>query len=299
VPDAVLDAGIEIIRWIAERRTPVLTAFLRAVTEVGSTIGYLVLLPLLWWGLSWKLAVRLFVALVLSVYVNAVLKDAVALPRPFQYAELANITTPDEYSFPSGHAQSAALFWTLFALHVKKRWFTVFAATAAFLVGFSRVYLGVHYPTDVAAGWIVGTLLALAFARWSLPAVRWAEGLGLGSQLALSIAAPAALTLLHGTSNTAMALGGLAGALGGLAYALSRDLYPEGGDSRGRRAWLVTGLAGLPLLYFGLRSLSPGEGSSFYHLYLFLRFAAIGLWVSFLVPGIVARFRGRGEGEIA
>ena len=286
--DAFLDAGIELIRWIAERRTKELNLFFRVVSDLGATAGYLLALPILWWGFSWKLGARIFVALVLSVYVNALLKDAVALPRPFEYADVEPVTRPDEFSFPSGHAQSAAVFWTLLALHVRKRWFSVLATGVVFLVGASRVYLGVHFPTDVLAGWIVGALLAWGYSRWSLATVGWAESLPVRAQLALSLGVPALLTFVHGTRNTAMALGALAGALGGLAVARSQRLYPESDQTRSRRAWLLVGLVGLPILYFGLRALSPKEASSFYHLGLFGRFAAIGLWVSFLVPRIVA-----------
>jgi hypothetical protein len=187
------------------------------------------------------------------------------------------------------------LFWTLLALHVRKGWFTAVAAGVTFLVGASRVYLGVHFPTDVLAGWIVGVLLAWAYSRWSLVTVRWAESQPLRAQLALSLGAPALLTFLHGTRNTAMALGALAGALGGLAVARSQRLYPESDQTRSRRAWLLVGLVGLPILYFGLRALSPGEASSFYYLGLFGRFAAIGLWVSFLVPRIVALVKANRE----
>jgi membrane-associated phospholipid phosphatase len=295
VTEAILDAGIELIRWIAERRTPELNLFFRIVSDLGATAGYLLALPILWWGFSWKLGARIFVALVVSVYVNALLKDAVALPRPFEYADVEPVTAPDEFSFPSGHAQSAALFWTLLALHVRKRWFTAVACGVVLLVGISRVYLGVHFPTDVLAGWIVGVLLAWAYSRWSLPTTEWAERQPLSAQVALSLGAPALLTLAHGTRNTAMALGALAGALGGLAVARSQHLYPEGDQTRSRRAWLLVGLVGLPLLFYGLRQLSPGEASPFYHLGLFARFAAIGLWVSFLVPRIVAFAKTRRE----
>jgi membrane-associated phospholipid phosphatase len=290
VPHEVLDAGIDVIRWLAAHRTPAATALFLGATGLGSTIGYLVLFPILWWGFSWKLGARLFVALVLSVYLNALLKDWFAIERPFLYAPVDHITTPDEYSFPSGHAQNAALVWGLLALHFKKRWFRYLCAVLVLLIGFSRVYLGVHFPTDVLAGWSVGALLAWAYARGSRPAADWASSLGLPAQVALAVGVPSLLTLAHGTRNTAIALGGLAGALSGLAIARSERLYRDD-EPRSRRAWLVVGLLGLPVLYLALRRLSPGVDSSFYYLYLFLRFAAIGLWVSFLVPRIAAMLK--------
>lgn len=287
MPREILDFGIDVIRWLTAHRSPAATLLFLAASGLGSTIGYLVIFPIVWWGFSWKLGARLLVALVLSVYLNALLKDWVALERPFRYAPIDHITTPDEYSFPSGHAQNAAVVWGLLALHFRKRWFWYLCAVIVLFIGFSRVYLGVHFPTDVLAGWSLGALLAWVYARWSKSGADWVSHLPVPAQLALALGVPSILTMLHATRNTAMAFGGLAGALGGLAAARSKRLYPEDAP-RSRRAWLLLGLVGLPVLFLGLGRLQPAVDTSPYYLYLFLRFAAIGLWVSFLVPRIVA-----------
>lgn len=288
IPD-LLDAGVALIHWLEGYRFPALTSFLMVVTDLGSTVGYLLMLPIIWWGFSWKVGARIFVALVLSVYINSLIKEAVALPRPFAYADdVSNLRAPDDYSFPSGHAQQAALFWGLLALHFRKRWFTALAAAMVFLIGSSRVYLGVHFPSDVVVGWAVGATIALAYARWFTPVVHWASQLELSSQTLLALGVPAVLAAIHPSRNAAIAMGGLAGALGGLAFAYHKGLYPEGERSHNRRAWLLVGLTGLPVLYVLLQLLSPGRDSFYYHLYLWTRFAAIGLWVSFVVPRIVS-----------
>lgn len=60
------------------------------------------------------------------------------------------------YSFPSGHSSRIAVIFTSIANYFKKNYITVFAILVIFLIGFSRVILGDHYPTDVLAGWILG-----------------------------------------------------------------------------------------------------------------------------------------------
>jgi len=290
----ILDAGIELIQWLEAYRSPALTSFLLVVTDLGSTVGYLLMLPLIWWGFSWKLGARIFVALVLSIYLNSLIKDVAALPRPFVYTDdVTNLRTPSESSFPSGHAQQAAVFWGLLALHFRKRWFSALAVAIVFLVGFSRVYLGVHFPSDVVVGWTLGGLIVWGYTRWFGPVLDWASRLELSSQTLLSLGAPALLAFIHPSRIAAIAMGGLAGALGGLAFAYHKGLYPEGERFQNRRSWLIVGLAGLPVLYFLLRLLSPGSESPYYHLYLWARFAAIGLWVSFLVPRIVSSAKKR------
>ncbi len=288
MPPGILDAGIEILSYLSRFRGPWVNAFFLAFSGIGSTLGYLVLFAIVWWGFSWKLGAKLFTALVLSVYLNALIKDFVAQPRPFVYADFESVTHPDEFSFPSGHAQHAAFVWTLLAAHLRKRWFTIVAAAMVFLIGFSRVYLGVHFPTDVLAGWLLGGILAQAYMLWHGRFIGFADRLAFEWQLLLALGVPLTLTLLHGNRSTATALGGLAGALVGLIVARRQRLYSdrESGSGRGKR--LVVGLVGLPVLYVALLLLSPEDTSRLYYLYIWMRFAAIGLWVSFLVPKLAA-----------
>jgi undecaprenyl-diphosphatase len=94
------------------------------------------------------------------------LKTAFARPRPDVVPHLREVMT---LSFPSGHAlTSAAIYLTLGALlmRVADRRLTKFycmavAMLATLLIGGTRVYLGVHYPTDVLAGWLIGIAWAL------------------------------------------------------------------------------------------------------------------------------------------
>jgi len=108
---------------------------------------------------------------------SSLLKIGFARPRPELVDHLVNVSSA---SFPSGHAMlSAATYLTLGALLARTetrrsvRGFIFGVAVALTLViGMSRVYLGVHYPTDVLAGWCMGASWALAcwlVARWLRP----------------------------------------------------------------------------------------------------------------------------------
>jgi membrane-associated phospholipid phosphatase len=293
VPPEILDPGIAVLRFFSRFHGPLWNGIFLAISGMGSTAGYVLLFCLLWWGVSWKLGARLFVALVLSVYVNAAIKDWVREPRPFDYGGVESVIRPGEFSFPSGHAQHAVLVWGLLAAHVRRRSFTLAAAGIAFLIGFSRVALGVHFPSDVLGGWILGGLLAVLYHRWSGSVIDRASRIPLELALALALLLPLGLTLLEGNRNTATALGGLAGALSGLALAGREHLYAEREPPSRRRERLFLGLAGLPLIYLALRAASPAEGDPLHLLYLWARFAVIALWVSYLVPKIVNTFKRR------
>lgn len=122
----------------------------------------------LWLRGRWRSAIALIVAYAVTDATVAVVKLAVERPRPE-----ANLTDAGGFSFPSGHsAMSMAVYGCLaFALARACRGFPRVAcalAGAALVVaiGLSRIYLGVHYPSDVLAGWVTGA--AIVTATWLL-----------------------------------------------------------------------------------------------------------------------------------
>ncbi|MEM1187698.1 MAG: phosphatase PAP2 family protein [Pseudomonadota bacterium] len=76
----------------------------------------------------------------------------------------SQITAADEFSFPSGHTSAAFLFVTLLVLHFGPLLLPLYIWSMA--VAMSRVYLGVHFPTDTAMGAVLGTSVALSTAYW-------------------------------------------------------------------------------------------------------------------------------------
>lgn len=156
---------LPVAAWLAAHRTGWLTGGMRAVTWLGSgwvTVPALVLAALL--APLWRDR-RRTVALVLAVSVGSALlvaagKLLTVRPRPVVGEVL---TTATGYAFPSGHSAQAAAAYGMLALLVSLRvgramkplvWLA--AAAVALLVGFSRLYLGVHWLTDVLAGFALG-----------------------------------------------------------------------------------------------------------------------------------------------
>ena len=111
-------------------------------------------------------ALLVLVAVVGGVTINSFLKIQLARPRPDLFVPAAKVFTA---SFPSGHAAlSAITYMTLAALLARmtvsprlRVYFMGVAITLTFMIGLSRVYLGVHYPTDILAGWCIGSAWAL------------------------------------------------------------------------------------------------------------------------------------------
>lgn len=139
---------------------PALTAAMRAFTQLGSEYFLLPLAAVLAWRLEKRMerqaAYLLVVGSLSAEAVLQLLKALIHRPRPELFFGLVPAET---YSFPSGHAFVPAVFFGILAsiLGAGTRWRAAVAGLAA-LLGFSRVYLGYHYPSDVVAGWALAVL---------------------------------------------------------------------------------------------------------------------------------------------
>lgn len=139
-------------------------AFLDAVMPVITALGNGGLLfiacaiAMLFFKRWRKTGIMIGVALVLGLIVcNLTLKPLVGRIRPFDLREIALLVTPpDDFSFPSGHTIAAFEFATV--LMIRERKVGIIALVAAILIAFSRLYLYVHYPTDVLTSIALGTL---------------------------------------------------------------------------------------------------------------------------------------------
>ena len=150
---------------------PALTAAMRAITMIGSEYFLVPLAAILVW--RWlrrgerRAAYLLVVGSLGAEAVAQLLKALIHRPRPEVFFGLVSAET---YSFPSGHAFVPAVLFGIMAgiLAAGARWRAAVVVMAA-LLGFSRVYLGFHYPSDVVAGW---GLAVVWLALWPMVADR-------------------------------------------------------------------------------------------------------------------------------
>ncbi|MDO7835432.1 phosphatase PAP2 family protein [Sphingobium sp. HBC34] len=146
------------------------TMVMRLASAIGGTAGRLalvgvVVLPLLWFGRR-RAAGWLVATIAGGTLLNLGLKQLFAAPRPDL---LPHLDMVNSYSFPSGHAAGNMMFFGAVAMLAGARSGYWAAAAIIALIGISRVWLGVHWPSDVTAGWIEG-LGWLAFCAVWLPA---------------------------------------------------------------------------------------------------------------------------------
>lgn len=160
--------NLELLQALREHANPTMDAFWQAVTILGEHLVLAGICFLIYWCLDKKTGRYLILSLGLSLCVNALLKDLVQAPRPFWQPgapEALRLETATGYSFPSGHSQAAATLYTALALRISKRWVKAVLAALILGVGFSRLYLGVHYLEDVIAGVLLGAGISLLMNR--------------------------------------------------------------------------------------------------------------------------------------
>lgn len=161
-----LELDGQILLWIQEYvRVPFLTTFFTHYTHMGDhgiiwiILGILLLLP----KKTRKAGILVLLSLLGSLLVNNIfLKNVVARTRPYEVLDGLKllIEAQWDYSFPSGHTGSSFAAAMAMYLTLPKR-YGVLALVAATLMGLSRLYVGVHYPTDVLAGVVTGILIAV------------------------------------------------------------------------------------------------------------------------------------------
>lgn len=148
---------------IYQLRTPTLTYVMMEITALGSATQIITLSLV---GIIFliknhtKESILFSLTLIMGILINTALKMIIHRPRPLENPLILEKMS----SFPSGHAMNAFIFFSLlsyFSYHFfKNKKLTVVITSASIccivLVGFSRIYLGVHYPTDVLAGYIAG-----------------------------------------------------------------------------------------------------------------------------------------------
>ena len=189
--DSFLDLDLAVFEWVQGIRNPVLTVLMKVITTLGDegilfiAIGLILLLTKKYRKIGLTILVALVVMLICN---NFVLKEIFARERPFnlfatfpeKYADWGGeaaryiypdfVKAPHSYSFPSGHTSSA--FAAGVAVLICNRKFGIPATIFAFIMGFTRIYVGVHYTTDVIAAAIVGifyAILGFIIAKYLFP----------------------------------------------------------------------------------------------------------------------------------
>ena len=270
---------MEFLYLLESIRNPVLDQVFSLITYLGSEIVFMVLAVVMYWCVDKVRGLYLLGVGCFGTTVNQFLKVACRVPRPwvrdpsFTIVESARADATG-YSFPSGHTQNAIGTFGCLAMDAKKRWFRVVLWTLAALTAFSRMYLGVHTPSDVLVSAGIALIMVSAFH----PLFRRVEKkpvLGLWILLGLFLVNgiyvayvnlwqfPADVdpeNLAHGVENAAKLMGALLGMAVGYAIDLKWVRFETKAAAAGQILKIVLGLVIVLAIKEGLKPVL-GSGS--------------------------------------
>ena len=314
--------GVNITLWVqnfGEWFVPLMSS----LSFLGTVEFYLFIAPALYWCVSSSLGLRLGILLLISVGINNAVKVALHTPRPYWYDERVIAYSTDPYfGMPSGHSQNAVVFWGVIATWAKKTWVTVLAILLIILIGFSRIYLGVHFVRDVLFGWAIGIIIIVIYVLFEKPLIRWINrssnlilalcalfvSLGL---IALNLIAVYSLgdwqipdswieiALANAPDGPPIGSNTLEGVItaAGVFFGMSigalwiRSLggFDAGGKFSKRAVRYIVGLIGVIFLYIGLSLVFPEGEDLIGNIFRYIRYSLIGFWIFGLAPYLFIR----------
>jgi membrane-associated phospholipid phosphatase len=316
----ILDWGIDFIAGL-QTNAPWLEAPSRFFSFLGTEKFYLFLLPFLYWCVDVRLGLRVGVILTLSDCLNTFFKFLFHQPRPSWVSDNVRVIQAEpSYGLPSGHAQHAVTVWGTVAAW-GKGWLRWLMAVLIFLIGFSRIALAVHFPTDVLAGWLIGGVILWAFLKWEAVVIAWFNRFTLAQKIGLAFAASILLIIislvglafvppvdpsqwkadvarafslaldqaairLRATSGAVGVAGTFFGLAAGAILIFQRGGFDAGGPRAKRALRFVLGMIGVIILWLGLTTVLPRDASLLSQVLRYFRCALTGFWVAYIAPWV-------------
>jgi membrane-associated phospholipid phosphatase len=328
--DALTQAQLSII--LALQQFTFLTAPMDWLSRLGYEEFFIALIPILYLGLDANTGARLALVLLLGDSFNWTLKMAFHAPRPYWIdSRVQALHFARDYGLPSGHAQNATGVWLFLASAFAARpgqsathperngvkskgrgakgaWAWVAAGAIVFLISLSRVYLGVHFITDVAAGWMFGGLFLFAFLRLEPEGRAWLNRAGFWGQVMAATVVAASIVVVGLLMRGAIAgipdpeswakfaaesrrldslivdAGAFFGLGIGLAMARRWARFDAGGPLQARVIRLIAGAVIGGTMWLGLRAIAPREPEAIRLIFRFGSYALPVWGVIFLTP---------------
>jgi membrane-associated phospholipid phosphatase len=290
---------------------------------------FIIVLPLIYWSVDAGVGLRIAIVLATSNYFNGIFKLLFAAPRPYWISARVKFfgTQSGDTSFglPSGHAQVASASLGVIAAWVNKRWAWVAAFVLTFFIGFSRLYLGVHFVHDVLAGWLIGYAILFMFLRFWDPVAAWlktktpVQQVLIAFVISLLLIAIGAWTSAHlagyvfpvewrdnalragplpdpvTLENVFSSTGSLFGLAVGAAWIASRGGYQVSGPMEKRFLCYVIGMLGTMILWFGSERVFPHARTLIPLIWHYIRYSLLGFWVMGGAPWLFIHFKLSGK----
>ena len=268
----------DFLLYLQQFSTPVIDEIFLLISALTGEFVYIAILGIIYWCIDKDKAYYIGTFLFLSFSVNTFFKNLFHIPRPYTYSDVRQIDvdTGYGYSFPSGHAQMSTTFAGMFSAIFKKRWIYILGIVLVILTGLSRMYLGVHTPVDILCG--IGVGLALTLLGNGLKTFRKPKILAIVAFIIMLV-----VSLIYRDEDILKLLFFVAGFLSGNVIEEKYIRYKIPQKIRPRVIGTIIGFASLILLVAVLKLMGL----------TYIRYLALGLHVTILVPYIIKKIDDR------
>ena len=248
-----------LINYLQMIRSPLLDKFFLFLNFFDTFYFPLLLIPIVWMGYNWKWGLKIFYLLIISYLTNELAKCLFAQPRPFELDPNVGIIFLKNYGFPSGAAQSATIYAGLLISNLKnKKIAWALGLNIIFWICLSRVYLGVHFISDIIGGITIGFFLVLLFNYFAPKAQAFLSGRSLSSLLLINFLVSSFIFLVDINFGREM---GISCFLVGIGLIISErfDLFlPQSRSVKEGCFKVALYFLGVSLLIFSVLKLFPG-----------------------------------------
>jgi hypothetical protein len=291
---------------------------------LGTEEFFLLVLSALYWCIDSTIGLRVAISLLLSNSINSYLKLIFRGARPYWFdRSITGLAHESSFGIPSGHAQNSMVVWGTIALGFKKRAITIVCCLAIFLIGLSRIYLGVHWISDVIVGWLIGLILLWLVSKFEKPVVRWWLVKPLTMQILFSFFISILIIILGylwksvfatwqipafwqvnvtaqfpdavinpAPISDAFTLAGLwVGILAGASLIHGMKGYSLPATFGKKILAYLIGLIGVIILWYGLGVVFPRSEEMVSYILRYIRYALVGLWIIALAPLVFQKLK--------
>lgn len=280
--ESMLSWGLEVVRWVQNTLGPGMLKPMEMITFLGSEGFVLAMLPLIYWCIHRESGARIGIAVLFSSFLNFYVKEIFHQPRPYDLDPSVGFAKESSYGFPSGHSQTSLTFWGV-ALSILPRIAGILAfALIPMLVALSRIYLGVHFPTDVFGGWALGIVVLLIYYGLGGKVEAMLHHWNLRSRIILIAALTLVMNFLM-PEDTRMA-GAFFGSAAGFALASKHLRFSAKGTFLKKLLRYLFGLGTLLVIYILPKMLIKDDAISQLALVRFIRYGLVGVWAAIGAP---------------
>jgi membrane-associated phospholipid phosphatase len=289
---------------------PVMEFFSACATEEF----FMIVMPILYWCIDSAVGMRVGVVMLMSSSVVDISKMAFRLARPYWlFPKVQNYALESSFGLPSGHTQKAVAVWATLAASFRKTWLWVLSILMILMIALSRIYLGVHFLSDVLTGLAISILFLVLYLKLEQPVVRWAKKQPLCVITIISLAAcvvPVLIVAVIRNANAGWQVpadwlvtdidpfnmegiltlnGTLFGMLVGYAWLTRAGGFKMQGTPLQLVLRYVIGIIGIFAIRYGLKFIFPETADLLGYALRFIRYGLIGLWLTALAPFIFNR----------